>query len=386
MKTIRDRLWDKAGRLKIPLTAAFELLPVCNLSCKMCYVRKDRAEVEASGGLIRGEQWLKWAKEACDGGLLYPLLTGGEPFLHPDFWEIYCGMLEMGMQVSINSNGTLITEEIARRLGDNLPTRVNITLYGASEETYQNLCGDGKAFLRVREAVKWLKHYGVPVKFNASITPYNVKDMEEMIRYADEMEIPLQMATYMFPPIRRDAKMIGQNDRLSPDEAGHARVKSDFLRAEPEWFLGQAERYKHFVPLDQLEEKEHLPERMRCRAGNSSGWIDWHGNLSNCGMYNSVVISLKDKSFNEAWSELVKQTSELVYHSSCSICPNQWLCHSCIAMINNESGSVDGKPEYMCQMNEAAAKYYQEYAKRISKDVKALEDDDFEESCSVDDF
>ena len=76
-KTISNRLWKRAGERKIPLTAAFELLPLCNLSCKMCYVRKTRADVEAAGGLIRAEQWLDWAKQARDMGLLYPLLTGG---------------------------------------------------------------------------------------------------------------------------------------------------------------------------------------------------------------------------------------------------------------------------------------------------------------------
>lgn len=388
MKTIRDRLWDKAAREKIPLTAAFELLPVCNLSCKMCYVRKSMEEVKEAGGLIRGEQWLKWAEEAREEGLLFPLLTGGEPFLHPDFWEIYSRMRDMGMQVSINSNGTLIDREIAERLGEQVPTRVNITLYGASEESYQRLCGNGEAFERVRNAVKWLKHYKVPVKFNASITHYNVQDIEALVQYAKEQESPLQVATYMFPPIRRDEKLVGKNDRLLPEKAGEARVKADFLQAEPEWFLAQARRYSHFVPLDQLQETEHRPEKIHCRAGNSSAWLSWRGEMSNCGMYNAVVIPMKNKSFKDSWKEVVEQTSKLTYHSACSVCPNQRLCHSCIAMVKNESGSIDGRPDYMCRMNEAAAHYYQEYAKRIPKEFKPAEHiaESNMTDCGVDEF
>lgn len=364
METIRDRLWTKAAKERIPLTAAFELLPVCNLSCKMCYVRKSMSEVEAEGGLIRGKQWLERAEEARDMGLLFPLLTGGEPFLHPDFQEIFTGMQEMGMQVSINSNSTMIDRETAEWLGEHRPTRINITLYGASEDSYQRLCGNGDAFRRMRNAVQWLKEYGVPVKFNASITPYNVQDLEALVEYARDMEFPLQIATYMFPPLRRDENMVGTNDRLSPEEAAHARVKADFLQAEKEWFLGQAKRYSRFVPLDQLKEQEHKPQKMHCRAGNSSAWLDWRGNLSNCGMYNSVAVSMKNKSFGQAWKEVTEQTSQLTYQPFCSTCPNQWLCHSCIAMVKNESGSIDGRPEYMCRMNEAAAKYYQEYSRK----------------------
>ena len=52
--TISRRLWAKAGAERIPLTGAFELLPICNFACKMCYVRKSRAEVEKAGGLMDG--------------------------------------------------------------------------------------------------------------------------------------------------------------------------------------------------------------------------------------------------------------------------------------------------------------------------------------------
>ena len=83
MKKIRDALWEKAVSKKFPLIAAFELLPVCNLSCKMCYVRKTMKEVNELGGLLDAKSWLDFAAQAKDLGLLYPLLTGGEPLLHP---------------------------------------------------------------------------------------------------------------------------------------------------------------------------------------------------------------------------------------------------------------------------------------------------------------
>lgn len=367
METIRDHLWEKAGKEGIPLTAAFELLPICNLSCKMCYVRKSKAEVDKQGGLKSGDWWLEKAGEAADCGLLFPLLTGGEPFLHPDFRRIYEGMQKMGMQVSINSNGTMIDQETAAWLGEHVPVRINITLYGAGEETYQKLCGNGAAYQKVRNAVRWLKEYGVPVKFNASITPYNVQDMEAMISYAKEVESPIQVATYMFPPIRRDERMIGQNDRLTPEEAGHARVKSDFLQNEPGWFLGMAERFRHFVPLEECAQKAYTGAEMKmsCRAGNSSFWLDWQGNMSNCGMYSSVKIAMDGRKVGDAWKELKEKTHQVRYTPACAGCPNFHLCHTCIAMVSNECGDINGRPDYMCRMNQSAARYYQEYAKLL---------------------
>lgn len=370
MSDISNRLWDKAARLKIPLTGAFELTPVCNLKCRMCYVRKSVREVEQSGGLIPAEQWLEWARQACNAGMLKPLLTGGEPFMRQDIREILSGMQNMGLQVSINTNGTLIDKDMARWLSLNCPTRINITLYGGTNDSYQKLCGNGEAFDHVCRTVEWLKSYRIPVKFNTSITPENVIDLEQIISYAKSVESPIQVATYMFPPVRRDETMIGSNNRLSPDEAARACVKADLLQNNSKWFLGMAEQYKFWVPVtDELIKKwnKGQPKEMLCRAGRCSFWIDWQGNIANCGMYPSVKIPLGENSFANGWEQIVERTSHVRYSSVCANCPNQRLCHPCIAMVYNECGDINGRPEYLCQMNQASAKYYQLCAQAIEE-------------------
>lgn len=389
MITIRDRLSEKAARNRIPMIAAFELLPVCNLQCKMCYVRKPMSKVRRAGGLKDGKWWLNLAKEAAECGLLYPLLTGGEPFLHPDFFEILHGMSYMGLQVSVNSNGTLIDRNTVLELKKSPPIRVNITLYGGSEKSYQNLCGDGNAYHRVLQAVELLQEHEIPVKFNASITPDNVEDIESIVSYAKERKVPLQVATYMFPPIRRDSTMVGKNARLSPEDAAFARVKADYLQNEPEWFAAQARRFQEFVPLEQLSFDSNSTEElsMRCRAGLCSFWIDWQGNLTNCGMYGSAGASLETQTFKQAWEELVSNTAKVRYQPACAQCPNRVLCHPCIAMISNECGNLEGKPEYMCQMNQALARYYGEYVQSYYPDISAegilQEKTDIEGICEI---
>lgn len=374
MNKVSKRLWNKAGIMRIPLAGSFELLPVCNLHCKMCYVRKSMEEVNKSGGLLSAAQWLEIARAARDEGMLYPLLTGGEPFLRRDFQEIMGKMLEMGLQISINSNGTLINESMARWLGQHRPIRVNITLYGASEESYQNLCGDGDAYNRVHRAVEWLKQYGIPIKFSCSVTSENVDDLESIISYAKSVNSPIQVATYMFPPVRRDVSMVGQNHRLSPEKAALAKVKADWLQNEPHWFLEQAERYRHFVePTKEMLAKWTAgePKEMNCRAGRCTFWIDWQGNIANCGMYPSIKRSLKDCSFAEGWRHVVEETDRVRYSPVCTNCPNCSLCHACIAMVYNECGDINGRPKYLCRMNQAAARYYQEYAEKIPSDFKS---------------
>lgn len=366
LNTIRDRLFVKAAHNHIPIMSAMELLPVCNLKCKMCYVRMSMDEVNRTGGLKDGAWWLDIARQMRDEGMLYPLLTGGEPFLHPDFRMIMAGMLDMGLQVSINSNGTMIDEDTARWLHAHRPVRINITLYGASEESYRNLCGNANAFSRLMRALEYLKKYDVPVKFNASITPDNVHELDQILTLAEEYGSPVQVATYMFPPTRRDSTCVGTNHRLSPEEAALARVRVDFRQSSPERFVGQAEQFARFVPLEKLDfSAEHFPELpMTCRAGNSSAWVNWKGELTNCGMYGSIVCDLEERTFRDAWKELHEKTAQLRYRPACAMCPNQPLCHICVAMIYNECGDREGRPEYMCKMNQEASKLYMEYAER----------------------
>ncbi len=368
MKKIRDALWEKAVSKKFPLIAAFELLPVCNLSCKMCYVRKTMKEVNEQGGLLDAKSWLDFAAQAKDLGLLYPLLTGGEPLLHPEFKEIFSGMQKMGMQVSINSNGTMIDEEMAKWFSECTPTRINITLYGASEKSYQDLCGDGNAFNKVRAAVDHLQKYHIPIKFNASITPQNYHELKLIMDYAESVHVPLQIATYMFPPLRRDETMIGKNVRLSPQQAAEACFQSELLRNEPEWMVQKAIRFSEFIDPEKIGPPDQIM-KMYCRAGVCSFWIDWQGNMMNCGMYPSAKTSLEKKTLKQAWGIIVDKTSKVEYTPYCASCPNRVLCHACIAMVVNECGNDAGKPEYLCEMNKHLAHLYKEYLAGIDMNV-----------------
>lgn len=109
--------------------------------------------------------------------MLYLLLTGGEPFLWQDFWPLYERLSTMGFLISINSNGTLLDEARVARLAEHPPTRINITLYGAGNETYEALCGRSGMFDRVDRAITLLRQAGILVKLNCSLTPHNACDL-----------------------------------------------------------------------------------------------------------------------------------------------------------------------------------------------------------------
>ena len=109
---IRRTLTRRCAQLGISASGTFELTPRCNLRCKMCYVRLTPEEMAPIGRERTAEEWLALGRAAVDQGMLFLLITGGEPTIRPDFPEIYEGLVSMGLSISINTNGTLLTPAI----------------------------------------------------------------------------------------------------------------------------------------------------------------------------------------------------------------------------------------------------------------------------------
>lgn len=358
---ISDYLRQKAARSKLPLISAFELSPVCNFSCKMCYVRKTQSEVNQCGGLLPADWWIDLAKEGYEAGLLYPLLTGGEPFLYPGIEKVVTELGRMGMFVTMNTNASLITERELEWLLEHPPLRLNITLYGASDESYGKLCGDYKGFTKVKKAVDLLLKNGIGIRFNSSIVPENQHELKDIIDYGKSVEHAVKVATYMFPPIRRMEECFGQNERLTAHECGKNKVLADYYQLSEESFERVAKYYSGFTPLSEIDfDKLNIGEgsQMRCMAGRASYWVDWQGNLSACGMMDDPKISLKDTPFKKAWEEIAEHTEAVRCKAICEACPNNPYCHTCITMVHSETGNLNGRPKYFCEMMEAASTAY----------------------------
>lgn len=190
-ETYTQHLFARANMQGLPLSGTFELTPRCNFRCKMCYIHREENDAQARCAERSAAQWLSLAEECCREGTLLLLLTGGEPTVRPDFREIYSGCKRMGLMLSVNTNASLIDDNMVDFLAANPPRRVNITLYGASSETYGTLCGNAAAYDRVVRAILNLQSAGVLVKLNFSVTPYNRRDAQAVYDFAAEHQLPL---------------------------------------------------------------------------------------------------------------------------------------------------------------------------------------------------
>lgn len=352
-RALTDYLQIKAIQQKIPLCGTFELSPVCNFSCKMCYVRKTRKEVDESPRkILTLEDWRRIAREALDAGVLELLLTGGEPLLWPDFWTLYEELIDMGILISINTNGSLIDDAAIARFRKKPPQRINITLYGASDETYQRLCGIHGVFTKVDNAICGLMDAGITVKLNCSLTPENAKDLDWMMAYAKKRNTAITVGTYMFPPIRRDPTSFGVNQRFTPEESAKYQLRYLQLSRDEERYQDCLDNilngYAAPPGLD-ADCIDPIDGKIRCRAGKSSFWITWDGWLTPCGMLPEPVADLKELSFAQGWRAITEASAALRLSSVCDTCKNRDICHPCAAISYAETGSFSGIPTYMCR-------------------------------------
>lgn len=363
---ISEYLHRKASAARIPLSGTFELTPVCNMNCKMCYVRMSRQQQEAIRPLRSAKEWLTLAQKARQAGLLYLLLTGGEPFLHPEFRQILTGLHEMGFVISINSNATLIDEETVAWLKTVPPMRINITLYGASDATYQRLCGNPKGFTQTTRAIRQLRDAGISVKLNCSVTPHNASDLTEIMKFAREEHLVVQASSYMFPPLRKDPNMVGRNERFSPEDAAYYSAKIEYLLNGEERFLNRPEDELLPLPGDTDENCGEVGDRIRCRAGKCSFWVTWEGRMMPCGMFPDMGDNnVFEMDFLPAWKNVTQMADAVRLPSKCAGCTIKDSCKACAAMVITETGCFDKVPEYRCRMAQA----YPQARRRLKEEI-----------------
>lgn len=343
-------LHAKACKNGTPLAGTFEITPRCNFDCKMCYVHLSAAEQQKRGRELSADEWLGIADAARSRGMLFLLITGGEPLIRPDFKYLLSELKKMGILVSVNSNGSLIDRDWLDFFKHEPPFRFNITLYGGENATYERLCGR-PAFDKVTQNIRSLKELGIDVKINASLTQYNAADLARIHAIAEELNAPIQVATYMFPPIRRNEDMIGQNDRFTAEESARYAVSWDKLRFDREQFCKRAEAMRNGLSLPREDACEGTPgEKISCRAGRSTFWINWKGDMTPCGMMTFPAVSVPELGFDAAWEKIKAEASEIRLPHECSVCEMKHACSVCAAMCVTETGHFDYKPVYLCDM------------------------------------
>jgi radical SAM protein with 4Fe4S-binding SPASM domain len=340
-------LQKKAAACRQPLHGAFELTARCNLFCRMCYISNAPGDPRQIEQELSATSWLEIARQAKAKGTLFLLLTGGEILLRQDFFDLYTPLTKMGFVLSLFTNGTLISEDIAAKIAEAPPHRMEITLYGASAATYESITGVPGSFERCCRGIESLLKRGVKFGLKTTLTRQNIGEFEGMKRMAAAWNLPFSGGWQLTR--RTDGSASGVDGCRLPVSEGIDLESGDTTTAE-NWrqAAGQPQNGK-----------ENL-NSFYCQAGKTAFTVDSSGGMHVCSDLPAPGARPLETGFTEAWTALRRYVDAAPPLSSeCSSCEALAYCGICPAWSLTETGTMTSPVPYICDIAFERKKRYE---------------------------
>jgi radical SAM protein with 4Fe4S-binding SPASM domain len=339
----------QAASLRAPISGTFEITSRCNLRCRMCYVSRKADDVCSRAKEKTAGEWISLAEQAVRQGTLFLLLTGGEPFLRPDFREIYQSIAQMGFIITIYTNATLITPKVMEWLSMSPPNRVGVTLYGTSRDTYAAVTGYRDAYDKAIQGIDHLLSAGIHTNVRMTVIRENMKDVVQAREYIKGKMGRLDISTLMAKPVR-GAESNAEDVRLSPKEIMEVDLFDDGSDAVDNQGDMQTD----------LEKSRMSQEVMFCAGGKCSYWVAWDGRMLPCSLMDHPYALPFDTGLAAAWEKIKEDTRAIAGPAACGTCAFRSYCSICPGRLQAETGSFEKLSPYICEM----AKYlYGKYHK-----------------------
>ena len=317
---VRKFLSFKARDKGIPISGSFELTPLCNLDCRMCYVHLNKEQMNGAQ-LLTVEQWKDIMQQAIDAGMMYARLTGGECLTYPGFRELYGFLHSKGIETAILSNGILMDSEMVDYLAAHPPAAVQITLYGASEEAYERVTGK-RVFTRVMENIRRLNAAQIPLSI--AVTPNEfMTDGEEVIRLLHEEGLTFAINAGLTPPREETGRKLADAGLDTYVAMMKLRMALKGQQLEPDCD-------PESLP-DPGSETSTATKGVRCGAGRSGFAIDWQGRMRPCNTFPCEPVEVLELGFPEAWRRTNHTALNYPLPAECEGCAYKAVCKHCVA-------------------------------------------------------
>lgn len=325
---------QKALQRRVPLGGTLSLSNRCNLQCVHCYLGRQNDVLEE----LSTKQWCALLDEIADAGCLYLLLTGGDPFLRKDFATIYTHAKIRGMIVSVFSNGTLVTGSLVDLFRDMPPRLIEISLYGATPETYEAITRVKGSFQKCLQGIEQLLHAHIPVALKTILMTINRHEFYAIEKMAKDYGVDFRFDAGIVPCF--DGNRSPLDLRVSVEEVIEKEF-SDMQRGQ-NWY--HFHKRMKSVNIDQA--------LYHCGSGRTAFYIGPEGILQPCLMRRSVQYQLIGGDFSTGWQAMLPQirAKQAMKGKQCHECEKVTLCAYCPAEFELENGSEIIPSEYLCRL------------------------------------
>ena len=328
---------------RFPLSGSIELTERCNLSCVHCYINQPAADLHAKSQELNTDEWKELLDQMADTGCLFLLITGGEPLLREDFEEIFIHARKRGMLVNLFSNATMLTPKLVDLFDEWGLHSLEVSLYGATEKTYERVTGQPGSFERCIHGIKLALAKGINISLKTVLLTINRHELEKMRTLTEKLGMKFHYDSTLWP--RLDGTMeniryqIPNNEMLALDLEDPERLEAWLKTAES--IKGQYLRAEKVFT---------------CGAGYRSYHIDAHGRINPCMMVRNPSYDVLSMGFGSAWEKIGEIRSlKRKLNTKCETCPAGALCTQCPGWSLAYYGDYETPVPSVCELGQLRA-------------------------------
>jgi AdoMet-dependent heme synthase len=339
-----------------PKWLAWEITRRCNLKCVHC---RSSSALEMQGHPdFSFEEAVRILDDISAYAKPVVVLSGGEPLLRDDVFDIASYGSGKGLRMCLATNGTLVNEAVCGKIKGAGIRMVSLSLDGASAEVHDDFRSQAGAFAGTINAARLFKQNGIPFLINSSFTKRNQSEIQKVYRLAKELGAT---AWYMFMIVPTGRGEDIMSELISPEDyeqllEWHYQMEKgeDELLVRPTC----APHYYRVVLQKAKEEGEKFKRRSLqfstggakgCLAGQLIALIDVDGNVLPCSYFPKAAGNLRQQSFKEIWekSPLFLDLRDFdKYKGSCGACEYVGVCGGCRARAYAMTGDYLGEEPF----------------------------------------
>ncbi len=331
-----------------PHIVTWEITRRCNLSCPHCRASAVNNSYE---GELTTQEGYRLIDSILELGMPMLIFTGGEPLLRGDIFELARYATNRGLSVSLGSNGTLVTEEIANEMKQVPISRLSVSIDFPEPKMQDRFRGAEGAFNNALRGIQNARRAGLEVQINSTITKLNVRYFDALLSLAIEVGA-VAFHPFLLVPTGRGKQL--KDGELSPIECEriiHWVNERDQEIGEKISFKPTCAPFYWRVMQQRIDAggssggdgRRGTPGSLRrgCLAGISFCFISHVGRVQGCGYLDVEAGDIKRRSFDDIWQSSLLFT-ELRHHSrlkgKCGACEYKVVCGGCRARAYEATG------------------------------------------------
>ncbi len=316
----------------VPLVVSWNLTRRCNLKCGHCYINATSDELQ---GELDTEESKRLIDQIAEVSLPLLILSGGEPLLRKDVYELVRYGTHKGLRMGLGSNGGLIDEEVAAKLKEAGVKTVSISLDSSDPAQHDEFRGVAGSWKKAVKAIKALGKNGVLVQVNTTLTQQNYGQIDEIMSLAEEIGVE-NFHLFFLVPTGRGARIADISPSMYEDmiKGTFAKTHKHRLNVRPSC----APQFMRIAKDMGLDMRQWI---RGCIAGMYYCRIYPNGDITPCPYLPVKLGNVRERTFKEIWFkspvfEALRDPNAL--KGKCGACEHRVVCGGCRARAYGLSG------------------------------------------------